>query len=111
MAKERAARRGQREAEAAARAAERAKEVARAARKRERRDRLRALVPSRRPQPDSVLDARRRRENLVVLALFGLVQVVAWLWLHSVRAGLGLLLLSAFVLPVVLTLAFDRRSR
>jgi Flp pilus assembly protein TadB len=110
MAKERAARRAQREAEAAARAAERAKEIARTSRRRALRDRVRALVPSRRRRPDSVLATRRRAENLVVLGLFGLVQLLGWVVLHSVRASLGLLVLSAFVLPVVLTLAFDRRG-
>jgi hypothetical protein len=111
MAKERAARRAQREAEAAARAAARAKEVARAARRRSRSDRVRAALPSRRGRPDSVLAQRRRAENLVVLGLFGLAQLVGWVWLQSVRASLGLLVLSAFVLPVVLTLVFDRRGR
>jgi hypothetical protein len=111
MAKERAARRAQREAEAAARAAQRAKEVARAARRRAWRDRLRSLLPPRRLRPDSVLARRRRRENLIVLGLFALAQLLGWMFLHSVRAGLGLLLFSVFVLPVVLTLAFDRHSR
>jgi hypothetical protein len=111
MAKQRAARRAQREAEAAARAAERAKEVARASRQRSRRERLRAALPSRRTRPDSVLAQRRRAENLIVLGFFGLAQLVGWVWLQSVRASLGLLVLSAFVLPVVLTLAFDRRGR
>jgi Flp pilus assembly protein TadB len=111
VAKERAARRAQREAEAAARAAERAKEVARAARQRQRRERARTLLPGRKSRPDSVLAERRRAENLIVFGLFALVQLVGWVWLQSVRASLGLLVLSAFVLPVVLTLAFDRRGR
>jgi hypothetical protein len=58
-----------------------------------------------------VLAQRRRTENLIVLGLFALAQLLGWMVLHSVRASLGLLLFSAFVLPVVLTLAFDRRSR
>jgi len=111
MAKERAARRAQREAEAAARAAERAKEVARAARQRSRRDRARAALPSRRARPGQRAGPASSGGELIVLGLFGLAQagrlgVVA----QRPAPALGLLGAQRLRAAVVLTLAFDRRG-
>jgi hypothetical protein len=45
-----------------------------------------------------------------VAAGFVLVQVLGWLVAQDLLVSLGLLVLTAFALPVVLTLAFDRRG-
>jgi hypothetical protein len=57
-----------------------------------------------------LLARRRRTQNGVVLLAFVLVQIVAWLLLESWTARLAVLVLSAFLVPVVITIAFDRRS-
>jgi hypothetical protein len=45
-----------------------------------------------------------------VYGLAFVVQVFGWLAFGSVRACLLVLVLTAFALPVVFTLAFDRRG-
>jgi Flp pilus assembly protein TadB len=117
MAKERAARRAEREREAAARAEQRAAEAAQQSRRRARSaarskvltTALRPLVPRRRSRP-GVLARKRRAQNRVVLGLAAVTQVFGWLAFNSVRTSLLILVLTAFALPVVLTLAFDRRA-
>lgn len=109
MAKERAARRAQREREAAARAADRARAAARDQRRRGRVAALRRLLPRRRRRPVGVLARRRRRQNLLVLGIAVVVQVAGWLLFSSVQASLVLLVFTVFALPVAVTLVFDRR--
>jgi Flp pilus assembly protein TadB len=113
MAKERAARRAERERAAAARAEQRAADVAKQARRRARSQalsaRLRRLVPRRRAVP-GVLARKRRAQNRLVFGLAAVVQVFGWLAFGSVRTSLLILVLTAFALPVVVTLAFDRRA-
>ncbi|MGI8336248.1 hypothetical protein ACRYCC_40425 [Actinomadura scrupuli] len=112
MRKERARRRAEREA-AAARAAEaRAVRLRRAARWRGPLDRLRRLVPVpvRQRRPGGLLARRRRAQNGGVLLVFLAVQCLAWLLCSTWTARLAVLGLSIFLVPVVVTLAFDRRA-
>lgn len=113
MVKERAARRAERERAAAARAEQRAAEAAKRDRRRARSTAvsagLRRLVPRRRPVP-GVLARKRRAQNRLVLGIAAVVQVFGWLAFGSVRTSLLILVLTAFALPVVLTLVFDRRA-
>ncbi|MBC6463441.1 hypothetical protein, partial [Actinomadura sp. HBU206391] len=94
----------------------RAEREAGLARRRERRRRLKALLP-RLPRPvryarQSGIRARRRRtQNAGVLALFLGVQAAAWLLFPSWAARFAVLVLSILFLPVLVTLAFDRRGR
>ncbi|GAA3196445.1 hypothetical protein [Nonomuraea roseoviolacea] len=108
MSKERARRRAEREA-ARERAALRNEErQARAARRR-------AVVARLTPRPvrfarQGGLRARRRRaQNAVVALAFALVQVMVWLVWASLAVSFGVLVLSLLLVPVVMTLAFDRR--
>ncbi len=109
MAKERAARRAERERAAAARAEQRAAEAAKNSRRRARAASWARLRPRRRPAT-GVLAHKRRMQNRLVFGLAAVVQLFGWLAFGSVRASLLLLVLTAFALPVVLTLAFDRRA-
>ena len=117
MVKERAARRAERERLAAARAEQRAVDADRLARRRARSTALstalsaawRRLVPRRRPVP-GLLARKRRAQNRLVLGIAAVVQVFGWLAFGSVRTSLLILVLTALALPVVLTLAFDRRA-
>ncbi|GAA2579813.1 hypothetical protein SMC26_34720 [Actinomadura fulvescens] len=111
MSKERAKRRAEREAAAAKAAAEHAERQARRARRRDRRKRLMALLPApvRHRRPGGVLARKRRIQNRVVLGVFAAVQVVGWLVLATWGARLALLALSVFLVPVFVTLVFDRR--
>jgi hypothetical protein len=113
MSKERQRRRAEREAERARAAAESARRDARAARRRARIARLTwltRLLPHRSGRPGGILARRRREQNAIVAVAFLLVQVGAWMLLSSWTGRLGVLLLSAFLVPVFVTLAFDRRS-
>jgi Flp pilus assembly protein TadB len=110
MSKERRRRRAEREAERARAAADRARRDARAARRRARIARVTRLLPRRTGRPGGLLARRRREQNAVVAVAFVLVQVVAWVYLSSWTGRIAALLLSAFLVPVVITLAFDRRS-
>jgi hypothetical protein len=113
MSKERQRLRAQREAERKRAAAERARREARTARRRERIARVTRLAP-RRPgrtrRPGGIIARRRREQNAIVAVVFLLAQVVAWINLASWTARLAVLVLSAFLVPVFVTLAFDRRS-
>jgi hypothetical protein len=110
MSKERQRRRAEREAERARAAAESARRDARVARRRARIARVRRLLPHRPGRPGGILARRRREQNALVAVVFLLVQVGAWVLLSSWTERLGALLLSAFLIPVFVTLAFDRRS-
>ncbi|MEV7802446.1 hypothetical protein AB0O28_05820 [Microbispora sp. NPDC088329] len=127
MSKERARRRAEREAERERLAAARAEREARAARRREMRERVVAPVagavagvvgavlprtakPVRVARQRGYLARRRRTENAVVAVLWFLVQVLAWILLDSWMARLGVFLGSILLLPVLVTIVFDRRS-
>ncbi|MEU5879673.1 hypothetical protein [Spirillospora sp. NPDC047279] len=111
MSRERARRRAEREAAAAKAAAAHAERQAKDARRRERRRRLTARLPApvRYRRQGGVLARRRRIQNRVVLGVFLAVQVVGWFLLATWGARLALLALSVFLVPVFVTLAFDRR--
>ena len=111
MSKERARRRAERAAEAERLAVARAEQAATAARRRARRRRLTELVPKpvRYARPRGVLARRRRAQNLGVLGLFLGAQVAGWLLLASWTARFAVLVLSVLLLPVMVTIAFDRR--
>lgn len=116
MAKERAARRAERERAAAARAEQCAADAAKQARRRglsrvlsKARSVPRWLLRRRRPVP-GVLARKRRAQNRLVFGVAAVVQVFGWLAFGSLRAALVVLVLTAFALPVVFTLAFDRRA-
>jgi Flp pilus assembly protein TadB len=112
VSKERARRRAEREAEQARQAAVRAEREARMARRREVRDRLVAVLPRpvRVARQGGLIARRRRAQNAVVAVLFVLVQVLAWLLLSGWAARLGVLVLSLLLVPMLITVVFDRRS-
>ncbi|GAA4625047.1 hypothetical protein GCM10023196_027690 [Actinoallomurus vinaceus] len=110
MSKERQRRRAEREAERERAAAEAARRNARAARRRVLVARLTRWVPRRSGRPGGILARRRREQNAIVAVVFVLVQVIAWMNLSSWMERLGVLALSVFLVPVFVTLAFDRRS-
>ncbi len=68
------------------------------------------LLPRRSGRPGGLLARRRREQNAVVVVAFLLVQVFAWMYFSSWTARMAALVLSAFLVPVFITLAFDRRS-
>ncbi|MFI7634634.1 hypothetical protein [Nonomuraea sp. NPDC049400] len=109
MSKERARRRAEREAERAR--AIRANEERQA-----RRARRRALLARLTPRPvrfyrQGGLIARRHRAQNVVIALgFLFVQAIVWLMWGSVFLSFGVFIFSLLLAPVVVTLAFDRRT-
>jgi hypothetical protein len=109
MSKERQRRRAEREAERERAAAEAARRDARAARRRARVARVTRLMPRRSGRPSGILARRRREQNAIVAVVFVLVQVIAWINLSSWTGRLGVLALSAFLVPVFVTLAFDRK--
>ncbi|MER6832281.1 hypothetical protein ABT352_40280 [Streptosporangium sp. NPDC000563] len=113
MSKERARRRAEREAEQARQAALRAEREARLARRRERVGRVVALLPGRPVRIVSqggIMARRRRTQNGVAAVLFLIVQVIVWLLWSSWAARFGALVLSLLLLPLLITLVFDRRS-
>ncbi|GGL10035.1 hypothetical protein Sme01_32600 [Sphaerisporangium melleum] len=112
MSKERARRRAQREAEKARQAAVRAAREARRARWRRMRARVTAAVPRpvRVARQGGLIARRHRAQNAVMALLFVLVQAGSWLLLSTWAARLGALVLSLLLLPVLVTVLFDRRS-
>ncbi|GII90355.1 hypothetical protein [Sinosporangium siamense] len=112
MSKERAKRRAAREAERERLAALRAEQEERLARRRARRARLAALVPRpiRVARQGGVIARRQRAQNGVVAVLFVIVQVIAWLALSSWTGRFGVFILSLLLVPVLVTLVFDRRT-
>ncbi|SDM00059.1 hypothetical protein SAMN05421874_13510 [Nonomuraea maritima] len=109
MSKERARRRAVREAERAH--AVRANEERQA-----RRARRRALVTRLTPRPvryarqRGLVARRHRAQNAVVALGFVLLQAVVWLVWGSLTVSLAVLVFSLLLAPVVVTLAFDRRT-
>ena len=112
MSKERARLRAEREAARAELLEVRAVRAGRAARRRALQISLVGLVPRpvRSRRPDGVLARRRRAQNRAVLVVFLLVQLLAWMFFDSWAARLSTLGLSVFLVPVAVTLLFDRRS-
>ncbi|MFF4614609.1 hypothetical protein [Nonomuraea jabiensis] len=108
MSKERARRRAEREAERAR--AIRANEERQA-----RRARRRALLARLTPRPvrfyrqGGLIARRRRAQNIVVALGFLFVQAIVWLVWGSIPLSLAVLVFSTLLVPVVVTLAFDRR--
>jgi Flp pilus assembly protein TadB len=111
MSKERARRRAEREAEAARLAEARERRQARQTRRHERRRRLTALLPRpvRYARQGGVRARRRRSQNAGVMVLFLAVQSAGWLLLPSWTARFAVFVVSVLLLPVLVTLAFDRR--
>jgi hypothetical protein len=112
VSKERARRRAEREAVAARAEKVRTVRLERAARRRALLARLRRLVPApvRHRRQGGVLARRRRAQNGGVFLVFLAVQCLAWLLCSTWTARLAVFGLSIFLVPVVVTLAFDRRS-
>jgi Flp pilus assembly protein TadB len=110
MSKERQRRRAEREAERQRAEAERTLREARLARRRARYARLTRFVPHRSGRPGGILARRRREQNAIVVLAFLLVQVVIWINVPSWIGRIAALVLSVFLIPVFITLAFDRRS-
>ncbi len=112
MSKERARRRAEREAERERLAVARAEREARAARRRRLRGRVTALLPRpvRVARQGGYRARRRRTENGVLTVLWFLVQVLAWLLLDGWMARLGVFVVSLLLIPVLVTVVFDRRS-
>jgi Flp pilus assembly protein TadB len=108
LSKERARRRAEREAERAR--AIRLNEK-RQARRSRRRARLLSLVPRpvRIARQGGLLARRRRTQNVVVALLFVFVQAFVWLFWATPFLSFGVFVLSLLLIPVVVTLAFDRR--
>lgn len=52
---------------------------------------------------------RHRAQNLVVAGVFVLVQVLVWLIWGAPMISFGVLVFSVLFVPVVVTLAFNRR--
>ncbi|MER5999303.1 hypothetical protein ABT120_12075 [Nonomuraea angiospora] len=108
MSKERARRRAEREAERAR--AIRANEERQA-----RRARRRALLVRLTPRPvrfyrqGGLIARRHRAQNIVVALGFLFVQAIVWLVWGSLPLSLAVLVFSLLLVPVVVTLAFDRR--
>ncbi|WP_049572486.1 hypothetical protein [Nonomuraea sp. SBT364] len=109
MSKERARRRAEREAERV-RAMRLNQE--RQARRAHRRARLARLVPRpvRVARQGGLLARRHRAQNAVVALAFLLVQALAWLLWGSPLLSFGVLVFSLLLIPVLVTLAFDRRT-
>ncbi|MEU6710879.1 hypothetical protein ABZ897_05300 [Nonomuraea sp. NPDC046802] len=109
MSKERARRRAEREAERA-RAAQVNEE------RQARRARRRALLARLTPRPvrfyrqGGLIARRHRAQNVVAGAGFLIVQAIVWLIWGSLPVSLAVLVFSLLLAPVVMTLAFDRRT-
>jgi hypothetical protein len=65
--------------------------------------------PVRVARQGGILARRQRAQNAVLLVLFLIVQVIAWLMLSGWAARLGVLVLSLLLVPVLAVLVFDRR--
>ncbi|MGI5270839.1 hypothetical protein ACQEUU_16915 [Nonomuraea sp. CA-218870] len=109
MSKERARRRAEREAERARAIRLNEERQARGAR---RRAALARLVPRpvRVARQGGLLARRHRAQNAVVALGFLLLQALAWLLWGSPLISFGVLVFSLLLLPVLVTLAFDRRT-
>jgi hypothetical protein len=113
VSKERARRRAEREAERARAIRANEERQARAVRRRALLTRL-TPRPMARPvrfyRQGGLLARRHRAQNAVVALGFLLVQAIAWLVWGSFPISFAVLVLSVLFVPVVVTLAFDRRT-
>lgn len=68
------------------------------------------LRPRRRTRPDSLLAARRRRQNIALVSVLLALNVLLWTQVADpgLRAVAGVL--SVIAWPVLVTVVFDRRS-
>ncbi|WP_336209161.1 hypothetical protein [Nonomuraea sp. LPB2021202275-12-8] len=109
MSKERARRRAEREAE-------RAQAIRRNVERQARRARRRALIIRLTPRrvrvarQGGVLARRQRAQNAAVALAFLIIQALAWLIWGSPLLSFGVLIFSLLLIPVLVTLAFDRRT-
>jgi Flp pilus assembly protein TadB len=112
MSRERALRRAEREETLERERAARAQRDSRQAARRARRDALRARLPRRTRwrRQQGLLARRRRAQNAVILGLFLTVQAVVWLLTSDPWTRAASALLSLFAVPVLVTLALDRRT-
>ena len=113
MSRERARRREEREKAAAAAREKRERRAAREAQRRARRAAWRRRLPTRtrwRGQ-QGILARRRRMENSVILGLYLVVQAIVWLVTSDPWVRVASALLGVLAMPVLVTLALDRRSR
>ncbi|WP_157244731.1 hypothetical protein [Nonomuraea typhae] len=108
MSKERARRRALREAERAEAMRRNEERQARAARRRVLLSRI-APRPVRFARQGGVLARRHRIQNVIVLGVFLVVQLVVWLIWRTPAISFGVLVFSVLFVPVVVTLAFNRR--
>ncbi|MGW0203639.1 hypothetical protein, partial [Nonomuraea sp. NPDC003201] len=80
-----------------------------------RRARRRALLARLTPRPvrfyrqGGLIARRQRAQNIVVALGFLFVQAIVWLVWGSLPLSLAVLVFSLLLVPVVVTLAFDRR--
>ena len=111
MSKARAQRRTEREQVAAGHRAARERRAARVARRRARLAALRGRLPRRTHwgRHQGLLARRRRAQNAVIACVFLAVQGVVWLLTDDSWWRGASLLLGVLALPVLVTLAFDRR--
>ncbi len=109
MSKDRARRRVERERVEAAQRRKRGGEVARAGRRRALRSPLTALT-GRRRRPDSILAQRRRRQDLGLVAVLLLLHVLLWTQVPDWGLRATAAILTLLLWPVLVTVAFDRRS-
>ena len=91
----------------------RERRAARVARRRAHAEALRSVLPRRTRwrRQQGLLARRRRTENALIVLLYLAAETVVWLlfpdpWVRAAAVLLGLL-----ALPVLVTLALDRRSR
>jgi hypothetical protein len=112
MSKERARRRAERERERALAAERRARREARDLRWQGVRESVREVVPRRVrwARPGGRLAERRRAQNGLVAVSFVTVQILVWLLSGSWAVRVAALVLSILLVPVFVTLIFDRRS-
>ena len=113
MSKERARRREERERVAAVSRAAAHRRAERDSRRRASRAALRARLPRRTRwrRQQGLLARRRRMENSVILGLFLLAQIIVWLVTDDPWVRVAAALLGVLALPVLVTLALDRRTR
>lgn len=109
MSKERARRRAAREAERERAAQLNAVRMARRSRRRALAGRL-VPRPVRFARQGGLIARRRRAQNGVIALLFLVVQLLAWLLWSSWQVSLAVFVLSLLFVPVIVTLAFDRRT-
>ncbi|TEX50459.1 MAG: hypothetical protein B7C55_10710 [Actinomycetales bacterium mxb001] len=108
MAKERARKRAEREAQAARDRQERARTRARKERLDRGKKALTSLVPDAPKRTPGLLARRRRRRLMAFAATIMLIQVIVWPLLPTWTARLVVLALSLVIAPVAWVLAFGR---